>query len=155
MDHGPRQNLISDPQGIFTALCINQYCDREHACSGEQATRSGAVKSANYLSLLTSLAAIYKLRDVNTKGRLENIFFGIVSASSDNSPILAYKVWIQYSYISGPDVKNENWTRTLEMYDWFPDVDLGVLEVPEPSLFYGRAHRLRPIRIWYVYNMNA
>ena len=45
--------------------------------------------------------------------------------------------------------------RPLEEYDWFPDVDLGALEVPEPSLFYERAYRPRAIKLWYVYNSNT
>ena len=52
------------------------------------------------------------------------------------APLIIYKGWFQYSQISRSYVKNDNWTRILEQYDRFPDVDLGELKVPEPPLFH-------------------
>lgn len=90
-------------------------------------------------------------------GKLEHTFFGIVSASDDTTLLMIYKVWIQYSHISGPCVENDNWTRSLEEFDWFPDVDLGELEVPEPPLFHPQAAEGYPYRFKrrYLYVMKC
>ena len=57
MDHGGRTKLISVPQGVFIVGCINNGRGKQHAYSGEQATRSGAEKSVEYLPLLTLLGS--------------------------------------------------------------------------------------------------
>ena len=51
--------------------------------------------------------------------------------------------------MSGPDEKNDNWTRSLEKYDWFPDVELGV---PEPPLFYQESEQDCMTELPCVYN---